>query len=263
MIKLTNWSVIKIIGQNAATFLQGQLTCDVTKIEDGQSCLAALCNHQGRVLAVLLLFKKGIDFFAVMPSCISDQFVQHLTKFAVFSKVPIKNVSDNYTVLGLIGEQIETPSQYQTGKLAPSLAISFGPKELEPDCEIDEVKWKLACISRGIPFIYEKTIATVTPHMLNLHLSEAISFNKGCYVGQEIIARTHYLGKSKRRLHCATVQTEDEVSVGDTLTADHQEVGLIIDSVKTNNHNLILAVIQETAISSDIFYQDHAVALQI
>jgi folate-binding protein YgfZ len=262
MIKLTHWSVIKITGKEVAHFLQGQLTCDVIKIPDQQCSLAALCNHQGRVLAVLFLYKAGEDFYALLPSCVSEQFVKHLTKFAVFSKVTLEDISATTCVFGLIGNQEET-SAHNLIKLPveADLYLTFEPLEKTHSMTTDESVWKVACISSGLPFIYHQTIAAATPHMLSLQLiDKAVSFNKGCYVGQEIIARTHYLGKSKRQLYSAVIEGNTLVQPGDVLKANNQDVGLIIDSVIFDEANLVLAVIQDSAVDQDIFCGERCLA---
>lgn len=88
--------------------------------------------------------------------------------------------------------------------------------------------------------------------MLNLHLLDAVSLDKGCYCGQEIIARTHYLGKSKRLLYLATFPSLSELQPGEKLFANDEEVGVIIDSVADKNETLLLAVLQESALKQKI-----------
>lgn len=90
---------------HAENFLQGQLTCDVRKITEKKSGLGALCNHQGRILAIILLFKRDNDFYCFLPQCLSQEFRLHLNKFAVFSKVLLEDVTSQFFRYDVVGEK--------------------------------------------------------------------------------------------------------------------------------------------------------------
>jgi folate-binding protein YgfZ len=287
---LKNWSLIKITGDKAEAFLQGQLTCDVTVVNEQKSSLSAICNPQGRVLAVVILFKKGNDYFAYTPRCISEYLITHLKKFAAFSKVTVEEVTSHYFLFGIVGEShAQTlqaifntlPSESYEAVISTEHVVTalpgggsryllWGPIEQEntfaahfSDATTDESNWKMSAILSKTPFIYTDTLATVTPHMLNLQHSNAISFNKGCYVGQEIIARTHYLGKSKRHLYLAEINGTTNVVPGAMLQANDQEVGLVVEAVTWQQNSLALAVIQESAVEQIISCQGHSCRITI
>lgn len=277
-LHLVNWSVVKIHGNEVTNFLQGQLTCDVTLISEQQGSMAALCNNQGRVLAVFLLFKKNNDFFAVIPSCIAEQFITHLKKFAVFSKVTLEDITPCVSVLLFAGDQIEItleslgltlPSQpYQVtvdGKIntcnLPVISSAFlivaSKQEASRfhgfNLETDDTYWRLLAILSGLPFLTAKTIGLYTPHMLNLPNLEAVSLNKGCYVGQEIIARTHYLGQAKRHLYLLVFNEQFEAEAGEAISANNQEVGTLISFVSLKQKSYALGILQDSAIEQALY----------
>ncbi len=285
MIKLENWSVIQISGNDVTNFLQGQLTCDTTQITEQQSSLAALCNHQGRVLAIFLLFKRNNEFYALLPSAIKEQFIQHLAKFAVFSKTTLVDVTESTLVVAFVGDQIEIlvesyfsnlpTSPYETTHendftvcqlpMTTSCYIGFGPRDHEnhlakaaPFCN-DDALWQAACILSGFPTLQAETIGIATPHMLNLPNLNAVSFSKGCYVGQEIIARTHYLGKAKRQLCLLSFEKTFALKSGDTVSSQGQEVGTIINDISLKASHYALAIIQDNALEQELNCQEHPV----
>lgn len=285
MVKLENWSVIQISGNDVTNFLQGQLTCDMAQITEQQSSLAALCNHQGRVLAIFLLFKKNNEFYALLPSVIKEQFTQHLAKFAVFSKTTLVDVTESMLVVAFIGDQIEIllesyysnlpTNSYETISendfticqlpLNTSCYIGFGPRDQEEYLNKttplinDDSLWQVACILSGFPILQAQTIGIATPHMLNLQNLNAISFNKGCYVGQEIIARTHYLGKAKRQLCLLSFEETFSAKPGDVISSQGQEVGTIINDVSLKASHYALAIIQDSALDQELNCQEHRV----
>ena len=276
---MKHWSLLKITGVHAENFLQGQLTCDVRKITEKKSGLGALCNHQGRILAIILLFKRDNDFYCFLPQCLSQEFRLHLNKFAVFSKVLLEDVTSQFFRYDVVGEKniellkefsSQLPTRYfEISQKEEVIICAFPGKEpryiiwgplnkqslLPPHFDSnseDYDLWKKISILSGIPTIFSATRAMLTPHMLNLHLLDAVSLDKGCYCGQEIIARTHYLGKSKRLLYLATFPSLSELQPGEKLFANDEEVGVIIDSVADKNETLLLAVLQESALKQKI-----------
>lgn len=265
-LDLSTLGVIKIVGDQAETFLQGQFTCDVTQVTSSRGSLGALCNHQGRVLAVFWLLKKNDDYYCILPHSLITDFIQHLSKFAVFSKVTLEALNTDYFLYGCVGaasrelllkqyDQIPSESfeviacdqdllvqipaassRYLVLRRTPLIAEEINNQDLS---------WKSLNIISGQAMIYPETKGIVTPHMLNLHQLDAVSFNKGCYVGQEIIARTHYLGKSKRHLCQAKIQAIVNLQPGSQIIAEGQEVGVLLESVTLEETTYLLAVIQD------------------
>ncbi|MBA2654159.1 MAG: folate-binding protein YgfZ [Gammaproteobacteria bacterium] len=268
LFALENYSIVKISGDNSANFLQGQFTCDVTQVNEHKSSLGALCNPQGRILAVFTLFKRGSEFFCLLSSSLVSHFINHLSKFAAFSKVTLNDITADFFLYGYTGEQnsdwfdagIPLPNEVRAsaellichlpGRTPRYLIWSDKAQDSAKITAPEEVNtqrlsWKLVDILSGHATIYPQTIATVTPHMLNLHHLEAVSFSKGCYVGQEIVARTHYLGKSKRHLHHAEINSNVQLDPGELIFAGDQEVGILMDSVVIDSTTFLLIVIQD------------------
>jgi folate-binding protein YgfZ len=194
--------VLALRGIDAAKFLQGQLSANVEKLGMGASTLAGLHNPQGRVIALLAVVRTSADeFFAVLPRELAPEVAQRLRKFVLRSKVVIEEVSGIYCVLGSV-DAAPTPA-------IASLAWGTRRLLLAPRDRLGEfgvadaaalARWHISDIAEGLPQVNAATSEVFVAQMLNLDLLGAIAFDKGCYTGQEVIARAHYRGRVKRRL---------------------------------------------------------------
>jgi tRNA-modifying protein YgfZ len=191
--------VLAFRGADAARFLQGQLSADTEKLAPGASTLAGLHNAQGRVVALLAMTRAAPDaFLAALPRELVSVVAQRLTKYLFRAKVSISDESEAWRVLGASAGA--TP--------AGSAAVSWGdrrlllvPRTVEPDeAGITLADWLRIDVAAGLPQIFSATSESFVAQMLNLDLLGAIAFDKGCYTGQEVIARAHYRGRVKRRL---------------------------------------------------------------
>lgn len=193
----TDWSdrLLHVSGDDAATFLQGQLTVDVNRLS-GDPQLAAWCNPKGRVIVIFECVRDGDTFVLRCPAALIDTLIQRLTLFRFRAKV------------------------------------EFSQSEA-PDSSRERVADQFA---NGIARISVPQSESFTPHMLNLDLLHAVSFDKGCYTGQEIVARTHYRGATKRRMHKFR---GGSASPGDKLTRDGKSVGEVVNAMD----DTLLAVI--------------------
>jgi tRNA-modifying protein YgfZ len=267
VVHLKNTALIKVSGVDSTHFLQGQFTCDMSQVSEKKATLGALCSHQGRVLAIFYLFKKQEAYYCFLPTDMSDLFITHLSKFAQFSQVTLENISDDYFIYGCCGKACTSllapafkaiPTQPYEQSIENNRLLSllpgslpryliFGNKPLTAKATTsNNIKWRLSGILSGYATIYTTTSGLVTPHMLNLDALDAISFNKGCYVGQEIIARTHYRGKSKRHLYRAEISQDVALTPGEKIYEGDQEVGLVMDAASVDNITIMLAVLQDT-----------------
>ncbi len=178
---------IAVSGADAMEFLQGQLTHDLALLDDRPALRAAWCTPKGRVITVFEVTRHGDGFRLLLPAELAEDVVKRLTMFRFRSKVDF---------------EIETLG------------------DDDPAFDGDLEAWRLANLRAGIAEIAAAQSEEFTPHMLNLDLVDAVSFDKGCYTGQEIVARTHYRGSSKRRMYClscdAAVQPGDEILDGGT-----------------------------------------------
>jgi folate-binding protein YgfZ len=191
--------VLAFRGPDAARFLQGQLSADVEKLEPGASTLAGLHNPQGRVIALLALHRaKPAEVLAVLPLELAAAVEQKLRKYILRSKVQIEDLSDTLCVVGAANGPAPAPgiTQFPWGNrrllLAPAAFVVEGAQP--------RADWERADIAEGLPQVYTATSEAFVAQMLNLDLLGAIAFDKGCYTGQEVIARAHYRGRVKRRL---------------------------------------------------------------
>jgi folate-binding protein YgfZ len=194
--------VLAFRGIDAAKFLQGQLSANVEKLGMGASTLAGLHNPQGRVIALLAVVRTSADeYFAVLPRELTPEVAQRLRKFVLRSKVVIEDVSGTYCVLGT-ADAAPTPDIVSLAWGTRRLLLA--PRDRLAEFGVSDAaalaRWQIADIAEGLPQVNAATSEVFVAQMLNLDLLGAIAFDKGCYTGQEVIARAHYRGRVKRRL---------------------------------------------------------------
>ena len=187
------YRVIEAGGADAESFLQGQLTQDVAELVEGSPARAAICNPKGRVLATLWLARTADACLLVVADGIADALMQRLTMYRLRAKVTLE-------------------------------WLDYDWRTLLPATDHD----RESLVRHGIPLIDDANSEAFTAHMLNLDKLGAISFTKGCYTGQEVIARTENLGKSKRRMMRYQAAAEGP-GVGDKLQLDERNVGEIVN----------------------------------
>ena len=200
----------RIHGADAASFLQGQLTQDVRGLADGGTRLAALQTAQGRVIAVLHLARRGDEFTALLPASRVDAVITHLRRYTLRARVALTDLGASHAPVGVLGVDAGAPGG--TGDAAAGGGerygigggrwVLLGPRagDLAAVAAAPAAAWTLAGIRTGLPELGAETAEAFTAHMLNLDRLGAISFTKGCYTGQEIVARTEHQGRVKRRL---------------------------------------------------------------
>ena len=203
---LEDLTALTVRGADAATFLQGQLSQDVGQLAARGALLAGLHNAQGRCLALLRLFHLGSDqILVVLPAEIAPDVRALLARFVLRSKVKIEDAGTAWRVYGLSGPDAEAAA---TTRLHLALdAEGFRQLIVAPRSEplpqghaASRATWRVEDIEAGQPEVLAPTAGEFVAQMLNLDALDAISFEKGCYTGQEIIARAHYRGQVKRRM---------------------------------------------------------------
>jgi hypothetical protein len=193
-------------GPDAASFLQGQISHDIELLAERGALLAGLHNPQGRCLALLRLFHLGADqILIVLPAELAPGVRTQLTRYVLRSKVKIEDVSSSWRIYGLTGPDAEAAA-------ATRLHLALDPEGLRqlivaprgeplPQGHVaGRASWRIEDIEAGFPEVLGVTAGEFVAQMLNLDALDAISFDKGCYTGQEIIARAHYRGQVKRRM---------------------------------------------------------------
>jgi len=262
--------VLRIGGVDATRFLQGQLTNDVQLLADGRTQLAALNSPQGRVLALLRLHQAEDAIYALLPTDLVETVAALLRRFVLRSKVDLQVAADLQA--GWIGTSALSPAlddttcdMTRTVSAMPSLTsthvVSF---DYAPGRQVIAVtpeawrsitglsasrahprienEWTAADIAEGLPQIGASTSGQFVPQMLNLDLLDAISFRKGCYTGQEIVARTQHLGRIKRRMFRFAVASDRPPSPGDKLLDGDLHAGDVVCAAATRGGSEILAV---------------------
>lgn len=235
VVDLSHLGLIGVGGTNAAAFLQGQLTNDIHNVSEARGQLSACCSPKGRVLACLLVFALADSYFLQLPRELLDSILGRLRLFVLRSRVTLTRANDTLILIGLSGWNAHSKLQQTLGAVpkenddivqsSPFTVIRvrgerpryeiLGPRgrmrELwtavaEVACPAGPGAWSLLDIHSGVPTIVRDTAGAFLPQMLNWDALSGISFTKGCYTGQEIVARTQYLGEIKRRLYRARVE---------------------------------------------------------
>jgi len=203
---LEDLAVLSVRGPDARSFLQGQVSNDVELLDGLPALIAGLHNAQGRCLAVLRLLPVDAEqILLVLPADLAAAVATHLAKFVFRARVRIETATGKWRIYGAAGPDAEAAASTRLsipmdGSGLRQLIVA--PRlEALPDGDLQSrAGWTLEDIAAGLPEICTATSGMFTAQMLNLDLIGAVSFAKGCYTGQEIIARAHYLGQAKRRL---------------------------------------------------------------
>jgi folate-binding protein YgfZ len=201
-------AVIAFRGPDAARFLQGQLSADMQKLAPGAGTLAGLHNPQGRVIALLAITRPSPEeFLAVLPAELLAPVIARLNKYVLRSRLRILDASAEHA----------------------ALAGTDAARELDG-------------IRAGLPQVYAATSETFVAQMLNLDLLGAIAFDKGCYTGQEVIARAHYRGRVKRRMQRWRAPGDVAPKPGDTVHAADGRALTVVRAAPADGHLELLAV---------------------
>tara|TARA_R110002124_G_scaffold66928_2_gene181897 strand:+ start:17451 stop:18470 length:1020 start_codon:yes stop_codon:yes gene_type:complete len=267
MSPLLHQGLISVKGPDAARFLQGQITSDVLQLAIGESTPGARCNAKGRILASFVLFHADNHHFLLqLHRSLITPLVNELTKYAVFFKVELTDTSDHYCLLGSAGKSVEKMSLTDTAYQYPLVdgrKIFIVSSEKVPsvwEALRDTVKpvgtelWQLMDIQSGLGHVEADTVDLFIPQMLNFQAIGAISFKKGCYTGQEVVARMKYLGKLKRRMYRIGVPApKNRLLPGMPcyLQDQNQSVGQVVSTARCDAEQLeMLVVLTEEAAGS-------------
>ena len=241
IVKLNERSILEVGGSEAQDFLQGQFSNDINSIQPGHCQLNAYCQHQGKVIAIILLFIRDSKYYLSIPSSLKDAVQKRLQMFVMMSDVVMRDVSGDYLQFGVIDEKIDGSHRINERQ---SLVINY-ISESETNISTSN-DWGIACIDMGLAEVYIETTERFVPQMLNLDIGEAgVSFSKGCYPGQEVVARLHYLGKPKRRMY--KFRTTSAI-VGDELSVDGSRSlrpsGIVVRCSKSGDEYVCLATLE-------------------
>jgi tRNA-modifying protein YgfZ len=259
--RLPHLGILRFTGADALSFLQGQLSNDTGHLNQGKPILAAYSTPQGRVFTLIYLLPHSGGVAAILPRELLTPTLQRLRKFVLRAKVNIEDAGESLVAAGYHGEHALRNSGLpvpQAGKyveqqgigvaavghnaerywvIAPAEKLSATDSLLRT-----ETAWRLADIRAGLPQIYAPTSEMFVAQMLNLDLLDGISFTKGCYTGQEIIARTQHLGRIKRRLFRLQLPNAPW-QIGQALQLSDGRQGKLVDAVQSGDAVEALAVL--------------------
>jgi len=227
------YRIVTVAGPDRVPFLQGQLTQDLLRLQPGTGLPAAWCNPKGRVLVTgtLLGFDDRVGY--AVPSDMADAVVRRLGMYKLRAKVDIALAGNGWDCAAVVGTPAAARGVVAVGHSGNrSWTELYGPADgiarCGPDLEpVDATTWIRMRIGAGLPDIGAAVSERYTPHMLNLDRIGALSFAKGCYTGQEVVARTEHLGSVKRRLARFEVSGHEPL-VGDHLRDDSGDVGEVV-----------------------------------
>jgi tRNA-modifying protein YgfZ len=257
-ILLKNRSLLKISGKDCEEFIQNQFTNDIAKLDYTKVQINAYCQHQGKVIALFWVIRMGDSLLLSFPTDLLEKIESRLKMFVIMSDVIIENVSSLFSQIGLINESSQSEFRINDNL---SLLIEDSTNQIAKLPE-NEITWSKACFDSCLPEVYIETSEKLVPQMLNLDIDEVgVNFSKGCYPGQEVVARLHYLGSAKRRLF--SFKADQEIQIGDSLYCKTSKAalargdrykgsGIVVSKVKYNSLFFCLATLDVDLINDEI-----------
>ena len=230
---ITHLNLLRVAGEDAAAFLQGQITCDVRDVSSERGCFGAICNAKGRVRSTFVLWRDAEAYWLILPASLRDMIQQTLQKYILRAKVHLAPGDDIYRLYEARHASVtdDTTACFTVQRREAMWAMRWPsaeagitrelcwvpaqtlPKEI--DTQDTATNDALALdIAAALPWLDSATTEQFIPQMLDIETWHGISFNKGCYTGQEVVARAHYLGDVKRRLYHFVVEGIDEAAPG-------------------------------------------------
>ena len=261
---LSDRGIIEVHGKDAEEFLQNQFTNDITRVTENTHQLSAWCNPKGRVIANFRIFKRRNNYYLTLSADLVELILKKLRRYIMRSDVTIEDISNSLMHFGYAGEYAEQDLQTLLGKnkvpensnqtlqqgtlsilrlpgTVPRFEV-FGEladtKTLWERCNVRAASvssngWDYLNIVAGLPVVSQASSAAWIPQMLNLQVIDGVDFQKGCYPGQEIVARLKYLGTNKRRMYRIEINNSELPEIGQKIYADGESayVGKILTTV--------------------------------
>ncbi|WP_306523796.1 tRNA-modifying protein YgfZ [Rheinheimera sp.] len=268
---LPAFHVIRISGPDQKKYLQGQTTCDINTLTENNFLRGAHCDAKGKMWATFHLWQAGDDLlYAGFRDEIQASLVQ-LKKFGVFSKVSFHDTQDQLAVLGVSGPQADSllatlgwtvPERGQLVAVPGGQLMALAPQHYLLVLDIAAAKQLITAqpgllaaptrflaqhIQHGLPYLEQALIGEYVPQNLNLQAIDAISFSKGCYIGQEMVARMKYLGKNKRATYILKAQSAETPAAGSDIEVQLEQnwrrSGVVVNAVNIHGELFVLAVL--------------------
>ncbi|NQE47324.1 CAF17-like 4Fe-4S cluster assembly/insertion protein YgfZ [Herbaspirillum rubrisubalbicans] len=284
MAPLTGLGLIAATGEEAASFLHGQLTNDVQHLDSNAARLAGYCSPKGRLLATLLIWRDAQTIYLQLPRSLQPAIQKRLQMFIMRAKAKLADAGTEYAVLGLVGpaaanalaewfpvlpaapyDKLDNShgslirmadaagsARYQWIAPVDTLTAAW-PKltqHLKPSASL---AWRLSDIRAGVPGIVAATQEQFVPQMINFELIGGVNFKKGCYPGQEIVARSQYLGKLKRRTMLATIDSAAAQAGQEVFAAADpgQPCGMVVNAEALDDSHALALVEMKLAAADD------------
>ena len=270
---LGHLGVLQFSGEDAESFLQGQLSCDVAAVGLRSSAYGAYCSPKGRMLANFLLWREEAGFQLALSRDLTASIHARIAKFVLRAKVKVSDASDTIVLAGAAGPKADqalrevfpdlpkgpdqasrrpdtgTVIRLKDGRyflaLSPPSASALRQRLANVLVPVGAHAWRWLDIRSGVPLVTTATQDRLVPQMANFELLGGVSFSKGCYTGQEVVARMQHLGKLRRRMFLANVAAQAEA--GDSLYSEDlgdQASGIVVnaESSPDGGHDLLAAV---------------------
>jgi folate-binding protein YgfZ len=282
---LSHLGLIAVQGEDAAEFLQGQQTNDIRDVSEGRSQLSGLCSPKGRLLATYRVMLRDDVYYLQLPRTMVETVIRRLRLFVLRSKVTLTDASDRFATVGFTGPGVTQLATETLGTLPkgvdecrrvqdltvvrvpgdPPRFLAIGPSGSvralwqtlgEAAQPVGLAAWELTDLRAGVPTIQSQTSDAFVPQMVNYQAIGGVSFSKGCYTGQEVVSRTQYLGKLKRRMYPAFVDAPRAPEPGDEVFSpahpSGQSAGKVVNVIPSPDGGFeVLAVVLIDAADSD------------
>jgi folate-binding protein YgfZ len=280
MADLSTLGLIAVSGADATQFLQGQLTNDLRTLTPTRTQLSAHCSPKGRMLASFRVLRLADLIYLRLPRSTAGALVKRLSMFVLRAKITVEDASDRLVGVGIAGPcapdilapQLPdlpedanaiahhgelaviripgTPARFEV--LGPADAVAaLWDRVAEEATVVNADYWALLDIRAGLPTVYPQTADLFVPQMTNMQLIDGVSFTKGCYTGQEVVARMQYLGRLKRRMYIAEVHVDEPPQPGAELhsqtSSSEQGTGWVVDARRGGPDRCELLAVVEIA----------------
>ena len=274
MNHLSHLSILSFSGSDVKDFLQGQMTQDINSISNQSYKMTSILNPKGRMIVSGLIKRSEDIFFLIISKDLSEDILNWLSRYILRSDVII--TIEDFNIIGLDNVNHKKLINHQDD----SQQLNISPVDVDKDRyiliinnqvvtkdnsiqSINENDWTLADIKSGLAIIDKNNSEKYIPQMINLDLLEGISFSKGCYTGQEVVARVQHRGKIKQRMfHIIIESNSNEIDARSEVMCEDKKVGSIVISKKSNNYFHALAVINTINSDEDLSINGYEVNLK-
>ncbi|MBK5931578.1 YgfZ/GcvT domain-containing protein [Halochromatium salexigens] len=282
VVDLSHLGLIAVSGPEATEFLQGQLSNDLRELSETHSQLNSHCSPKGRMLANFRMLRLEQTLFLLLPRVQMETLLKRLRLFLLRAKATIDEASDALVCLGIVGDGADESLTHAFGSLPsePNAMVRAGDTALirvaDPTSRylligpVESARaaweaaraagaepanpdlWALRDIRAGLPTVWPETSDSFVPQMANMHLIDGVSFHKGCYTGQEVVARMQYLGKLKRRMYLAQSRLDADAEppapgtpLASPASSSEQAPGRVVEARRTASGACEMLVVAE------------------